>query len=114
MIGERERVRATLYMLYMAAVVATRGNPTIKMFYQRLVWVGKRQELGSHCPYAETVDYAQHDAHPSDALADGTTSARVTVKTVTSLVFVAHTYLFRFRYIPSVPARWQCTISPEP
>ena len=32
--------------------------------------------------YAETADHAQCDAQASDALADGTASARLTVKTV--------------------------------
>lgn len=40
--GGRAQVRATLYM---AAVVATRYNPTIKMFYQRLCGLGKAKKV---------------------------------------------------------------------
>ena len=66
----------------MAAVMATRRNPTDKMFYQWLVGGGKSQERGSHCLYTETADQARYDVHAPDALADGTASARWTVKTV--------------------------------
>ncbi len=40
--GGRAGVRATLYM---AALVATQFNPAIKMFYQRLLTVGKPKKL---------------------------------------------------------------------
>lgn len=40
--GGRAQVRATLYM---AAIVATRYNPTIKTFYQRLCGLGKAKKV---------------------------------------------------------------------
>jgi len=40
--GGRAQVRATLYM---AAIVATRYNPVIKTFYQRLCGVGKAKKV---------------------------------------------------------------------
>ena len=40
--GGRAQVRATLYM---AALVATKHNPTLKPFYQRLVEAGKPKKL---------------------------------------------------------------------
>ena len=43
---------------------------------------GKSQEGGPRRLYAETADHAQRHPEASDALADGTASARLTVKTV--------------------------------
>lgn len=40
--GGRARVREALYM---AAVVASRYNPTIKSFYERLLWAGKPKKV---------------------------------------------------------------------
>ena len=40
--GGRAQVRAALYM---AALVATKHNPTLKPFYQRLVEAGKPKKL---------------------------------------------------------------------
>jgi hypothetical protein len=41
-----------------------------------------RNREGPHRLYAETTDPTQRDVQTSDALADGTPSARLTVKTV--------------------------------
>ena len=41
-----------------------------------------RNREGPHRLYAETADHTQRDAQASDALADGTVSARLSVKTV--------------------------------
>ena len=46
-------------------------------------WTGKSQEGGSRRLYAETADDTQRHAQASDALADGTASARLTVKLLT-------------------------------
>ena len=77
------------------------------LYGERMVWDGKSQERGSHCPYEETADYAQHDAHASDALADETTSACLTVKTVTHLVCTYFVFvIFRaYRRDGSAPSR---------
>jgi len=47
-----------------------------------LVWSGQSQEGGARRLHAETADYAQRHAQASDALANGSASARLTVKTV--------------------------------
>ena len=47
-----------------------------------LVWIGQSQEGGARRLHAETADHAQRHAQASDALADGSASARLTVKTV--------------------------------
>ena len=47
-----------------------------------LVWTGQSQEGGARRLHAETADHAQRHAQASDALADRTASARLTVKTV--------------------------------
>jgi hypothetical protein len=48
-----------------------------------LMWAGQDQEGGSQRLYAETADDTQRDIRASDALANGTVSPGMTVKTVT-------------------------------
>lgn len=55
-----------------------------------VVWGGKSQEGGPHRLYAETADHTQRNAQTSDALADGTASTRLTVKTVADPISFPH------------------------
>ncbi len=78
--GGCAQVRATLYM---ASVVVIDGNPAITTTcYQRLCGVEKSKRMALIACMRKLPDHTQRDAQASDALADGTASARVTVKTV--------------------------------
>ena len=52
--GGRGRVRAVLYM---GALVASRHNPVIRSFYQRLRGGGEDQETGADRLHAQAADH---------------------------------------------------------
>ena len=54
--GGRARVRATLYM---GAMVASRHNPVIRDFYQKLLATGKPKRVGLGRLYAQTARHPQ-------------------------------------------------------
>lgn len=56
-IAGRSSVRRVLYM---ATLVATRHNPTIKAFYQRLLGKGKPKKTGAGCGDEKVVDDRQY------------------------------------------------------
>ena len=64
--GGRARVRAALYM---GALVASRYNPVIRDFYQRLLAAGKPKKLAPHSLHAQAARYPQLHAQASLALA---------------------------------------------
>ena len=64
--GGRARVRAALYM---GALVASRFNPVIRDFYQRLLAAGKPKKLGSHSLHAQVARHTQLHAQASLTLA---------------------------------------------
>ena len=57
--GGRSRVRAVLYM---GALVASRHNPAIRDFYQRLLAAGKPKKGGAGRVHAQTAGYTQRHA----------------------------------------------------
>jgi len=58
--GGRARVRRVLYM---AALSASRHNPVIKAFYQRLIDQGKLKKSRLDCLHAKATDHSQrHDS----------------------------------------------------
>ena len=81
--GGRARIRATLYM---GALVASRFNPVIRDFYQRLLAAGKPKKLALTALHAQAADHPQLHAQASVILArpdsDGRRSFYLTFKTV--------------------------------
>ncbi len=63
--GGRGQVRAALYM---AALVATRYNPVLRDFYQRLCAAGKPKESGAYRLHAQVANYTQRDGQASSSL----------------------------------------------
>ncbi len=63
--GGRGQVRAALYM---AALVATRSNPVLRDFYQRLCAAGKPKESGAYRLHAQVANYTQRDGQASSSL----------------------------------------------
>ena len=57
--GGRSRVRAVLYM---GALVASRHNPAIRDFYQRLLAAGKPKKVALVASIAQTAGYTQRHA----------------------------------------------------
>ena len=57
--GGRSRVRAVLYM---GALVASRHNPAIRDFYQRLLAAGIAEKGGAGRVHAQTAGYTQRHA----------------------------------------------------
>lgn len=57
--GGRAGVRTALYM---AALVATRFNPVIKVFYMRLLAAGKPKKSGAGYLYTQAADYPERNA----------------------------------------------------
>ena len=76
----------------MRTLVATRYNPRIKAFYERLARCGESQKSGSDGLYAEVLDDSQRDAEASDSLASPSgpglknIQGPLTTKTVAPLV----------------------------
>ena len=64
--GGRARVRAALYM---GALTASRFNPVIRDFYQRLLAAGKPKKLAPHSLHAQAAGYSQLHAQASLTLA---------------------------------------------
>ena len=52
-------MRATLYM---AAIVASRHNPVIRAFYQKLVAAGKLKKFALVGLHAQAIGHSQRDA----------------------------------------------------
>jgi hypothetical protein len=64
--GGRPALRSALYM---AALVASRFNPDIRAFYQRLLAQGKAKKPGPDCLHAQAPDHPQRHGTHQPALA---------------------------------------------
>ena len=110
--GGRSRVRAVLYM---GALVASRHNPAIRDFYQRLLAAGKPKKGGAGRVHAQTAGYTQRHAQTWLPLVRYDPASRrsflLTFKTVAigcSLFpsgFLFQNHYPRFRGAPSSPFR---------
>ena len=89
--GGRSRVRAVLYM---GALVATRHNPAIRDFYQRLLASGKPKEAGVGRVHAQTAGHTQLHAQKRLPLVRYDSASRrsflLTFKTVAGPLDGAH------------------------
>ena len=65
--GGRKPVRAALYM---ATLVATRHNPTIRAFYERLRAGGKAKKLAHHRLHAQAPGHPQRHARQRHVMAN--------------------------------------------
>ena len=88
--GGRAHVRTVLYM---GTLVATRFNPQIKVFYERLLAAGKVKKIRPDGVHAEVFDHSQCHAEASDTLETPGgaklkkyTKAPLTIKTVAPLL----------------------------
>ena len=72
--GGRAKVRATLYM---AALVASRHNPILRRFYQRLVQAGKPKKVALTAVMRKAADHPECHCQRQDPMAN-----RLTDKTV--------------------------------
>ena len=106
--GGRSRVRAVLYM---GALVASRHNPAIRDFYQRLLATGKPKKGGAGRVHAQTAGYSQRHAQTWLPLVRYNSASRrsftLTFKTVaigcsfSGTVLLLQNHYPRFRGAPS-------------